>query len=61
VDGGIARPFFIYKKGLSFKWKYCKALLGLWRRFKFWMEILQGPFWLIVKVQVHDDSIVQQF
>jgi len=44
VDGGIARPFFIYKKGLSFRWKYCNALFGLWKRFKFQMEVLQGPY-----------------
>jgi hypothetical protein len=31
-------------KGLSFEWRYCKALFGLQRRFKFMMKVLLNDF-----------------
>ncbi len=49
-DGGIIKFFLAYSEGLNFGWKYCMAFFSLQRRFKFWMEILQGLSWLIEKV-----------
>jgi len=37
------------------------AFFGLQKRFKFWMEILQGFYWLIEKVKVLDGSIMRPF
>ncbi len=31
-------------KGLSFKWRYCKAFFGLQGRFKFMMKVLLNDF-----------------